>query len=83
MGWLADRIERQIERDTVAVVRAIRMLRPSQASGWPISRLAHIGVGRTYVVLVRLEDSGRVVSSWADGPPPRRRLYRLVSEVLR
>lgn len=64
------------------MVNAIRMLRPSQSSSFPISRLARVGVGRAYPALIRLERAGVVESVWADGPYPPRRLYRLVrSEV--
>lgn len=73
--WSADRRR----ADEQAVVNAIRMLRPSRASGWPISRLAGIGVGRTYPALARLEASGVLVSEWSEGPRPRRRVYRLAS----
>ena len=73
--WQADRRR----SDEAAVLRAIQMLRPSHASGWPIWRLAGIGLGRTYGALARLEASGRVESEWADGPHPRRRLYRVAS----
>lgn len=67
-----------------AVIRAIGMLRPSQASGVPIGRLAGMGPGKVHVVLARLEGSGRVVSDWVDGPFPRRRVYRVVdAEVSR
>lgn len=71
--WFAarDRAEEQ------AVIKAIGMLRPSQASGYPISRLANMGSGKVYVVLARLEASGRVRSEWVDGPRPRRRVYRV------
>lgn len=69
-------------RDEQAVIKAIRMLRPSQASAYPISRLAHIGPGKVHAVLHGLERSGQVVSEWNDGPFPRRRLYRLVSSAV-
>jgi hypothetical protein len=71
----------RLQRDESAVLKAISMLRPSQASGWPIGRLAGIHSGRTYVALARLEQSGRVTSQWADGPAPRRRLYRVAAGV--
>lgn len=78
--WRADRRVAQEQ----AVIRAIGMLRPSQAGGYPIHRLAHIGVGQTYVVLARLEGAGRITSEWADMEPPRRRVYRVVrAEVAR
>lgn len=71
--------ENRQRRDEKAVLAAIGMLRPSRASGYPISRLAHIGVARAYPALARLENSGRVVSEWAEGSKPRRRVYRAVS----
>lgn len=78
--WFADR-DRAEEQ---AVIRAIGMLRPSQASAYPpIGRLAGLGPGKVHVVLARLEGSGRVTSDWADGPHPRRRLYRVVSATSR
>jgi DNA-binding PadR family transcriptional regulator len=76
MGFLKARRAARRADDERRVLAAIAMLRPSQASGYPISRLAHMGVGKVYAVLARLERSGRVASDWADGPYPRRRLYR-------
>jgi hypothetical protein len=71
----------KIWRDEAAVLNAIRLLRPSRASGWPIWGLAEIGAGRTYVALARLERAGRITSGWADGPTPRRRLYQVAVTV--
>lgn len=62
---------------------AIAMLRPSQASGYPISRLADLGPGQTHVVLARLEGRGVLTSQWADGPHPQRRLYRVAKAEVR
>ncbi len=66
-------------RDEAAVLVAIGMLRPSQAHGWPIIRLASLSPGRTYVALARLERTGLVASDWESPGPvrgmaPRRRL---------
>lgn len=72
--WLAERRR----REEAAVLAAIAMLRPSWAGGSPIALLARLSVARVYVVLARLEKSGRVTSGWADGPHPRRRVYRAV-----
>lgn len=65
-------------REETAVIRAIGQLRPSHASGYLIGRLAGMGPGRVHPILARLEASGRVVSGWADGPSPRRRVYRVL-----
>lgn len=83
MGFLAEWRTQRARRDEAAVLQAIRMLRPSQASGYPIHRLAGIGVGRVYPALARMEADGRVVSEWEQPQPflnefrPRRRLYRV------
>lgn len=70
-------------RDDNAVLDAIRMLRPSRAYGFPIARLARLSPSRTNVALARLEEAGQVTSDWADGPWPRRRLYKVQREVAR
>lgn len=79
--------DRRRRRDETAVLQAIRLLRPEQASAVPISRLAGFGVGRVYPALARMEADGRVMSGWE--PPsaflsefrPRRRLYRVNGSV--
>lgn len=82
LNRLARRRDARAQADAAAVLAAIRMLRPSCASGYPIGRLARISPGRVHVALARLEREGRVASRWASGPPwPRRRLYREVREV--
>lgn len=70
------------DRDELAVILAIGMLRPSRAGGYPISRLARLGPARTYAILAGLEASGRVVSEWSAGPKPRRRVYRVVNAAV-
>ncbi len=83
MGWLRNRQAMRRRQDDAAVLRAIRMLRPEYASGYPISRLAGVGIGRVYVALARMEADGRVTSDWETPSAflsefrPRRRLYRI------
>lgn len=64
---------RRVEESLVAA--ALRE-RPD-LSAYPLAQRTGIGSGQIYVVLARMEGDGRVVSRWADGPEPRRRLYRL------
>ncbi len=64
---------RRARRETV--VLALLTYRPG---GWTVNQLqAHCGgmFVNLYVILLRLEESGRVRSWWVDGPYPRRRLY--------
>jgi len=78
-NWRAERRRRQ----EAAVIRAIGMLRPSQASGVPIALLAHMGAGAVHPTLARLEASGRVTSGWGEQAfpgGPRRRVYRVVRD---
>jgi DNA-binding transcriptional ArsR family regulator len=48
--------------------------------GWSLIRDTGLSPGRVYVALARLEGDGRVTARRADGPYPRRRLYRLAGE---
>lgn len=60
-----------------AVVTTLRL-----AQGWvPSLDLLHatrLSFGRLYAALETLEADGFIASTWQDGPPPRRRLYRLI-----
>lgn len=78
---LAARREARAQADAAAALDAIRMVRPSRATALIIGRLAWLSPGRAHVALARLEREGRVVSRWADGPYPRRRLYAIVREA--
>lgn len=78
-GWIAKRRSADEHR----VIVAIGMLRPSRVSVYAISRLAHVPFARTYAALERLETAGRVTAEWSPGPPPRRRIYRVVRAVAR
>jgi DNA-binding PadR family transcriptional regulator len=77
MGALKQWAEQRRRRDEAAC-----------ASGYPISRLAGIGVGRAYPALARMEADGRVTSEWESPQPflnefrPRRRLYRVTGSQL-
>lgn len=83
MSFLNDWRTKRHAADEQKVLRALGMLRPSNASGWPICRLAQMGPGRTYPALARLEARGAVTSDWTDGPDPRRRIYRVVTSGVR
>lgn len=50
------------------------------SGGYDICKGAGLSSGSLYPELARLEQDGRVTSRWADGPEPRRRLYRLAEE---
>jgi hypothetical protein len=78
---LAARREARTQADAAAALDAIRMVRPSRATALIIGRLAWLTPGRAHVALARLEREGRVVSRWADGPYPRRRLYAIPREA--
>lgn len=86
MGFFKQWRERRRVYDEGQVLHALRMLRPEQASGFPIHRLAQISPGRVYVALIRLQRRG-VIVGWQEPQPwcksefrPRRRLYRIVEE---
>ncbi|AEV86687.1 hypothetical protein ACWT_5670 [Actinoplanes sp. SE50] len=86
IGWWKRRREQQRRYDEQRVLQAIRMLRPSQAGGYPIGRLAHISQPRVHAALDRLQAAGVVASEWEPGPVsefrPRRRLYRIAGSRL-
>lgn len=60
-----------------AELLVIGALTDGEAPGFTLMRRTGLGPGRLYVALARLEGTGRIASDWADGPHPRRRLYRL------
>ena len=79
--------EQRHRHDEFQVLRAIRMLRPSQAAAYPIARLAHMSPVRVYAALERLEAAGSVGSDWEQPTAflngrPRRRLYRIAGTRL-
>lgn len=78
--WRRSRRRRRRWQEETLVTEGLRQIGETPVP--PLADLAGVGVGRVYVVLARLEGSGRVVSRWADTAPPRRRLYRL-AEVCR
>lgn len=55
----------------------IGALTDGELPGHPLMQRTGLGPGRLYDALRRLEDAGRITSDWADGPRPRRRVYRL------
>jgi hypothetical protein len=72
---------RRFEREQ-RVIAAIGQLRPEFATLGRIARLAYLGPGSVVGILARLEGSGEVVSDWADGPYPRRRVYSVVKSAV-
>lgn len=75
LGWWRVRRARNRWIEEALVAAALR--EQPDLSGYPLAKRTGIGTGQIYVVLARMESDGRVTSRWADGPPPRRRLYRL------
>lgn len=45
--------------------------------GLDLARATRLRPGRLYPALDALEREGTVASFWQEGPPPRRRMYRL------
>ena len=72
--WRARRARRRWIEE--ALVAAALRERPD-LSGWPLMERTGLRGAGIYAVLARMESDGRVTSRWADGPYPRRRLYRL------
>jgi predicted Rossmann fold nucleotide-binding protein DprA/Smf involved in DNA uptake len=72
-GFLA---RRQSDQE-LRVQHAIRDLQPDAATAARIARLATVGIAAIYPILARLEERGEITSEWADGPEPRRRVYRV------
>ena len=70
---------RRRQRDELAVIGALRQIEVRTAR--ELSCTTGINIFRTYAVLDRLEDSGRVLSGWSREPDPllgcRQRLYFL------
>jgi uncharacterized protein (DUF433 family) len=75
VSWRAERRNRKLD-----LVRAALSAHPDAPSP-VIARCAGIGPARVYVYLAELETAGEVTSRWADGPYPRRRLYRLGTKM--
>lgn len=72
--WQQWRWTRQ-ERKAVLVTALLDHLGPLTFSG--LWRYIRGSSGSLYLVLERLEQSGRIEADWLAGPYPRRRLYRL------
>lgn len=53
------------------------------SGGYDICKGSGVSVSWTYVVLDELKRDGRITAHWADGPQPRRRVYRLAEEAAR
>lgn len=53
------------------------------SSGYGIHKGARVSMGWVYVALDEVERDGRITARWADGPMPRRGLYRLAEEANR
>jgi hypothetical protein len=64
--------------------RRQRWMLAALADGQPhfafdLAREAHVLGGGTYITLWELEQAGKVVSWFLDGPEPRRRVYQLAA----
>lgn len=51
-----------------------------ERSSAQISAATGLWTGKLYPTLHELEEAGRLVSRWEEGPAPRRRLYKLSPE---
>jgi DNA-binding PadR family transcriptional regulator len=54
-----------------------------ELAGWDLIQTTGLNAGRLYVALAQLERTGRITSRWAEGAPPRRRLYEIVQTECR
>lgn len=71
-------LQRRRQQAELIVVGA---LTDGELSGYPLMKRTGLGPGRLYDALARLEDAGRITAAWAEGPRPRRRVYRLAAET--
>jgi hypothetical protein len=76
--WRARRKVRLARHE--ALIAGVLLYTPD-LSGWPLMQRTGLNAAQLYTALQRMELDGRVESRWADGPFPRRRLYRLAAEV--
>jgi DNA-binding PadR family transcriptional regulator len=76
--WWRARRERRHWIAEALITTALR--EEPDSSGYPLMRRTGLSSGRLYVALARLEAAGRITARWADGPYPRRRLYRLAEK---
>jgi DNA-binding PadR family transcriptional regulator len=63
---------RQAEKEA-RILRALT----EPMSGKALADFAELTSGQFYPAIFQMEAEGKVVSSWEDGPYPRRRIYRL------
>lgn len=70
-GWLRRLSHAEKER------RILAALLDEPMSGRLLAEFAGLSVAQFYPAISRMEAEGKVVSAWADGPYPRRRIYRL------
>ena len=68
---------REARRADARALVAFALRAHPEAPALVLARCAGVSIGRLYVALAELEVSGEVTARWADGPSPRRRLYRL------
>lgn len=55
----------------------------AELAGWDLIQATSLNPGRLYVALAQLEGASRIASRWAEGAPPRRRLYEIVQTEYR
>lgn len=79
MSWRSRRFARQ-EAEMDRLIDALRA--HPDAPALRLARCAGISPAKVYVYLAQLEEQDAVSATWADGPYPRRRLYRLSGSAL-
>jgi len=60
-----------------AEINILSVLRDGPLSSAKLGEHTRLGPARMYPALFRLEESGKIISHFADGPEPRRRIYRI------
>jgi DNA-binding PadR family transcriptional regulator len=64
---------KQAERER----RILELLAREPMSAQALADFGEMSAGQVYPALAKLEAEGVIISLWADGPYPRRRIYRL------
>jgi DNA-binding PadR family transcriptional regulator len=66
-------------REMTQAEKEARILRQltEPMSGKALADFSELSVAQFYPTIMRMEREGKVISAWADGPYPRRRIYRL------
>lgn len=59
------------------IIEALGAADRQSRTGFELSEATGLGTATLYPALARLERDGKLLSCWADGEYPRKRLYRL------